>query len=235
MGMSLEKLNEKAQEIKIDLTPETLQKFEQYSSLLREWNQKINLTAIDDPDEIVEKHFWDCLLAYADVKPGKKVCDVGSGAGFPGIVWKLADPSLEVTLLEPTGKKVQFLNEVISSLSLTGIRAENERAEEYARGIHREIFDTVTARAVAPLPILSELCIPLVKVGGTFLAMKGTKGTEEAEDAKHAVTVLGCVLEKSCYETLLSQEERANLIYRKEKSTPREYPRSFAKIKKKPL
>ena len=205
-----------------------------YLDLLLEWNQKMNLTAIKEPAEVVEKHFYDCLLPLSTGKITGAVCDVGSGAGFPSVVWKIADPSLDVTIVEPTGKRCLFLQEVIRRLDLSGIRVCNERAEDHVKE-NRERYDVVTARAVASLPVLAELCIPLVRKGGLFAAMKGAKGAEEALQAEHACKVLGTEQELLQNCQLHGGDTRINLYYRKTAKTPPQYPRNYAQIKKKPL
>jgi len=215
-----------------DLSQEQIEQFDEYCLLLQQWNEKMNLTAITETDEIYEKHFLDCLLSLSEEVKGR-VIDVGSGAGFPGVVWKIARPELEVVLLEPTGKRVTFLNEVIRKLNLKGITTVNERAEDYVSEA-RESFDVVTARAVANLPVLSELCLPLVKVGGCFLAMKGAAGKEEAEAARNAIRLLGGKTEAVEHLTL-NGAGRYNIRIRKEKATDLKYPRRYDRIKKKPL
>ena len=215
-----------------DLSQEQIEQFDEYCLLLQQWNEKMNLTAITETDEIYEKHFLDCLLSLSEEVKGR-VIDVGSGAGFPGVVWKIARPELEVVLLEPTGKRVTFLNEVIRKLNLKGITTVNKRAEDYVAEA-RESFDVVTARAVANLPVLSELCLPLVKVGGCFLAMKGAAGKEEAEAARNAIRLLGGKTEAVEYLTL-NGAGRYNIRIRKEKATDLKYPRRYDRIKKKPL
>lgn len=227
--MKLEELKEKT-----GLTDEQTALFKQYSDLLTEWNQKMNLTAITSPEDITEKHFYDCLLPCMKIKPSGKVADVGSGAGFPGIVWKIAYPELSVTLIEPTGKRCMFLNTVIRELKLNGIETVNARAEDYVKS-HREEYDLVTARAVANLRILAELCLPLTKKNGMFLAMKGQAGSEENRAAENALEKLGAKLEVSQEETVGEGEKRVNLWYRKIRNTPAEYPRHYSQIKKKPL
>ena len=205
-----------------------------YLELLLEWNRKMNLTAIRDPQEVIEKHFYDCLLPLKTGLIQGSVCDVGSGAGFPSVVWKIAEPQLSVTIVEPTGKRCLFLNEVIRTLRLEDITVCSERAEDYVK-THREAYDVVTARAVASLPVLAELCIPLVKINGLFAPMKGARGPEEAEEAVHAVQVLGGKQELVQKCGLHTGDIRYNLYYRKVRSTPPQYPRSYAQIKKKPL
>ena len=232
--MTFEELTAKCAEKNIVISPEMNTLFEAYLSLLQEWNQKINLTAITETGGIIEKHFYDCILPLTVKEIHGKVADVGSGAGFPGIVWKIVRPDLDVTLIEPTGKRCTFLNEVIDQLHLKNIRVVNERAEDHAKN-HREEYDVVTARAVANLRILSELCVPLVKVNGLFIAMKGMHGEEEAADSQHAMKELGAVQESSQETSLENGDHRVNLFYRKANETPSRYPRNYGQIKKKPL
>ena len=233
--MNINDLTHASQEIGIELTEMMQKQLITYASLLKEWNEKINLTAITEESEVMEKHFYDCILALRLVNPGNEMADVGTGAGFPGLVFKIVRPELNVTLLEPTEKKCSFLNEVIRQLDLKGVTVVNERAEDYAKN-HRESFDLVTARAVAALPVLAELCVPLVKMNGTFLAMKGSKGKDEAREAQDGVAKLGCDGKDFHEDHLLSnQDERYNLVYVKHRHTPPQYPRIYSKIKKKPL
>ncbi|MBR4446374.1 MAG: 16S rRNA (guanine(527)-N(7))-methyltransferase RsmG [Solobacterium sp.] len=231
--MTIEELMQEAQWIKNDRNT-AADAFHRYLDLLLEWNQKMNLTAIKEPSEVVEKHFYDCLLPLSTGRITGAVCDVGSGAGFPSVVWKIADPSLDITIVEPTGKRCTFLEEVIRQLHLTGIHVVNQRAEEHVKEC-RERYDVVTARAVASLPVLAELCIPLVRKDGLFAAMKGAKGTEEAHQAEHAMQVLGAKIENVQECTLHTGDVRINLYYRKHARTPVQYPRNYAQIKKKPL
>lgn len=208
--------------------------FELYKDLLIEWNSKMNLTAIVDPDEIYEKHFLDCILPSFDIAIEGSLCDVGAGAGFPSIPLKIIYPNLSVCIVEPLGKRVTFLTELCKELQLEDVTLVNARAEDFAKE-HRESFDIVSARAVANLPMLSELCIPLLKVDGLFLALKGANGKEEYEKAKKALSVLGCKLEASFDKTLSDGSKRVNFAFRKVKTTPKKYPRAFAKIKKDPI
>lgn len=232
--MTSEEFTAKCAEKNIVISPEMNTLFEAYLSLLQEWNQKINLTAITDRGEIIEKHFYDCILPLTVEDIHGKTADVGSGAGFPGLVWKIVRPDLDITLIEPTGKRCSFLQTVIDELHLKNIRVVNERAEEHAKK-HRESYDVVTARAVANLRVLSELCVPLVRKDGLFIAMKGMRGEEEAKEAEHAMDVLGAVKEESQDTSLYSGDHRVNLFYRKVRNTPAAYPRNYGQIKKKPL
>lgn len=232
--MTIQKFKENSAVSGIQLTEEQLKQFDLYARLLEEWNQKMNLTAITEYEEILEKHFHDCLLPLQEFELKGSCADVGSGAGFPGLVWKIAVPSVQMTLIEPTGKRCTFLKEVISRLGLKGVTVMNERAED-AAGKYRASFDFVTARAVANLRVLSELTVPLLKKDGLFIAMKGMKGREEAKEAEHAMQELGCVLESEQETSLSEGDSRINLFYRKIKETPAKYPRNYGQIKKKPL
>ncbi|MBR3266903.1 MAG: 16S rRNA (guanine(527)-N(7))-methyltransferase RsmG [Bacilli bacterium] len=219
---------------KIELNGKTVERFKKYASLLKEWNEKMNLTAITDEPEIVEKHFYDCLLPTDhDLLDDKLICDLGTGAGFPGMVWAIAYPKCVVTLVDATGKKCMFLNEVIKELNLTNAFVVNSRGEDLDM---REYFDIVTARAVAPLNILLEVCVPLIKEKGLMIAMKGAKGKEELADAKKAIQKLYLKVININEQALPNDEGvRYNIILKKEKKTEKRYPRSWADIQKKPL
>ena len=217
----------------IVLSTKQLQQFETYAKLLAQWNEKINLTAIVEENEVYEKHFYDSILPFLHMDM-QCLCDVGAGAGFPSIPVKILYPQLEVTILEPRAKRIRFLEELCAQLSLTGVHCLHVRAEDHAKE-HRECFDVVSARAVAALPVLSELCLPLVKVGGRFIAMKGPGASEEIEAAKHAVKVLGAEMEKREESRLSDGAVRINVFYRKQRPTDRRYPRNFGQIKKHPL
>ncbi|MEG0314589.1 MAG: 16S rRNA (guanine(527)-N(7))-methyltransferase RsmG [Erysipelotrichaceae bacterium] len=211
-----------------------LLQFDNYAKLLIEWNNKMNLTAILDLEDIYEKHFLDSILPSFYYKIEGKLCDVGAGAGFPSLPLKIIYPELEVTIVEPLGKRCLFLNEVVKQLKLNNVTIANERSEDYVK-LHREEFDIVSARAVANLAVLSELCIPLVKMNGTFLALKGMHGDEEYNVAKKAIDILGCELIKR-YEYKLSDDSlRINFAFKKIKHTAIKYPRVYGKIKKSPL
>ena len=216
------------------LTEVQIEQYLRYAALLKEWNERMNLTAIVELEEVLDKHFYDSLLPSLNTKLEGTLCDVGAGAGFPSIPLKIAYPNLTITILEPLSKRITFLEEVINQLNLKDISCYHQRAEDYAQH-HRETFDVVTARAVANLAVLAELCIPLVKKGGLFLAMKGSSGQEEDHAAKHAIQILGCVKEKEEKRQLCDGSDRVNLFYRKVTSTDKKYPRPYGKIKKSPL
>lgn len=217
----------------IELNEKQLKQFSDYADMLIEWNQKMNLTAIDDYEGIYEKHFYDCLLPSFEFTYEGSLCDVGAGAGFPSVVLKIVYPELKVTIVEPLQKRCRFLNALIEKLELKDIEIINERAEDYVKN-RRESFDIVTARAVANLNVLSELCIPLVKLGGYFVAMKGSGGREELLKAEGATKLLGCELAQ-VLDYSYNNNERINLIFEKVRKTHSKYPRTFAKIKKQPL
>lgn len=218
----------------ITLTKSQLAQFDDYARLLVEWNEKMNLTAIVDEDEIYEKHFLDSILPSFDIKIQGTFCDVGAGAGFPSIPLKIVYPDLKVTIVETLGKRITFLQALCKELGIEDVTCVHARAEDYAKD-HRESFDFVSARAVANLPMLSELCIPLVKKHGYFIAMKGAGGEEEASDAKKAIELLGCKEVQRNFKQLHDGSKRVNLVYEKIKPTPMKYPRAFGQIKKNPL
>lgn len=207
--------------------------FETYLNRLVEVNKVMNLTAITDPQEVYEKHFLDSALIAPLIKQGATLADVGSGAGFPGVPLAILRDDLQVSLIEPTAKRCAFLSELISELKLNQVYVINDRAENLPCA--RETYDVVTARAVAPLSILLELCVPLVKEGGLMIAMKGQKGLEELEEAKNAMKALHLSLVDAQTVSLPSAGDRVNLIFRKDKKTEAKYPRAYAQIKKKPL
>ena len=207
-----------------------------YWDLLAEKNQVMNLTAITDPDDAARLHFLDsaALLPLADLRD-KSVVDVGTGAGFPGLPLKILEPSIRLTLLDAQRKRVDFLREVCEDLGLEGVECVHGRAETFAAE-RREGFDIAVSRAVAALPVLAELCLPLVKEGGRFLAMKSVDTGEELNAAGRAVSLLGGRLEKPIDYVISGTNIRHRLvIITKICETPKKYPRTFAKIRKNPL
>ncbi|MFA5602425.1 MAG: 16S rRNA (guanine(527)-N(7))-methyltransferase RsmG [Bacilli bacterium] len=222
--------------LKIEVTNEEMLKLENYYKLLVEYNKKFNLTNIIDKKEVYLKHFYDSLTLFRvyNLNNNITLCDVGSGAGFPSIVLKIFFPNLNIIILDALEKRINFLNKVIKELKLVDIKAIHERVEIYALK-NREKYDIVTARAVAPLNILLELCIPLVKINGYFLAMKGTI-EKELLQATNALVKLDCSIAKiDIFELPFEKSKRTLLKMIKEKQTDKEYPRNFSKIKKKPL
>ncbi len=220
----------------INLDKAMEEKFNIYYEELIKVNEYMNLTAITEHDEVFNKHFLDSLtiLKALDNKDNIKLLDVGSGAGFPAIPLAITT-NLDITIIDALGKRINFLNETINKLGLTNVKALHKRAEDYAKEM-REAFDVTTARAVARLPMLLELCLPLTKVNGLFIAMKAQSGKEEIEEAKNAISILGGKVEKVIELELPDNAGLRNIIIiRKVKETPAKYPRAFAKIKEKPL
>lgn len=216
------------------LSEDKISKFERYLDLLLEWNEKFNLTAITDKDEIEEKHFIDSieLVKYFDLK-NKTLLDVGSGAGFPGIPLAIVEPSLQITLLESNGKRVRFLNEVVKELGLKNVLIIQGRAEELGT---REKYDIVTARAVKELNVLLEICFYLVKVGGLFIAYKSSGVDEEISNAKRAFKLLQIdEYKKFDYCLPKSKNSRVFLGILKKNKTQKKYPRVYGEIIKQPL
>lgn len=218
----------------LSLTGEAVARLNLYGNLLLERNKVMNLTAITEPVEVLYKHFYDSLLFFDAVKVGKnaKIIDVGTGAGFPGMVLKIARPDIDITLLDSLGKRVKFLDWVLTELSLKG-RTLNMRAEEGGRKPElRESFDIACARAVANLGVLSEYCVPFVKPGGIFVAMKGEKAANEVEASAGALKLLGCAEPELIAKDLRENEKRSFVIAKKISQTPIKYPRNSAKISK---
>lgn len=208
-----------------------------YYEMLYETSKVMNLTTIVELEEAYIKHFYDSLLLskVIDLNETITLADVGTGAGFPGLVLKIIYPNLKVTLIEPLTKRCKFLQSVIDKLELKGIVIVNDRAENAIKTM-RESFDVVTARAVASLNILSEICVPFVKLNGVFVALKGSSYQEEIDLSNQAVTKLKVKLfKKELLELPLNMGERAILVYKKYEKTPSTYPRLYAKIKKNPL
>ena len=207
----------------------TAGEFETYYSMLIEWNEKINLTAITDETEVAQKHFADCLSIFKAgvIKDGDKIVDVGTGAGLPGLVMKIGNKSLDMTLMDSLGKRINFLNEVIV----------HSRAEDFGKNKdYREKYDVCVSRAVANLATLSELCLPLVKKGGYFISMKGPKATEEVEEAKKAIGILGGRFEEIKEYSIDGTDFAHNLvIIRKMSNIPNTYPRKAPKPAKEPI
>ena len=223
---------------KITLTENQYEQFQKYFELLAEWNKKMNLTAITDESGVALKHFADSLslLNFVDIPQNSSLADVGTGAGFPGVVLKIASPDIKLTLIDSLNKRLVFLGEVCAQL---GIEAEliHSRAEDGARDEKlRESFDFAVSRAVARMNVLSEYCLPYVKVGGAFCAMKGAQANEEFKESLNAINTLGGKLEnKYFFELPENGGERAIAVVRKVKNTPQKYPRQSGKIKAKAL
>ena len=219
----------------IVLNNKQIKQFESYYKILVDWNEKMNLTAITDEEGVYLKHFYDSVTIAFDFKfNNQSIVDVGAGAGFPSIPLKIIYPDLKITIVDSLTKRITFLNHLFKELALTDCKAISVRAEDYAKD-NRENCDIVMARAVARLNILDELCLPLVKVGGYFLALKGLKADEELQEAKRGIDILGGSVEEIVDFTLTNNDHRSNIIIKKVKTTPNKFPRMFSKIKKQPL
>ena len=225
------------EELSIMFNEEQYKKFYKYMNLLLEWNEKINLTAITNKEDIILKHFIDSLTISKYIDKNSKLIDVGTGAGFPGIPIKIYRDDLEITLLDSLNKRVNFLNEVIKELKLENIVAIHGRAEEIGRNKkYREYFDVATSRAVANLSTLSEYLVPFVKEDGVIISMKGDNIEEEQEEAKRAITVLGAKIKKiDKFELPKSDIKRSLVILKKVEKTPIKYPRKPGTPAKEPI
>lgn len=226
-----ELLVDKARKIGIELDLFHVKQFEKYQELLLEWNEKINLTAITEENEIIDKHFIDSLVCAKYINDSDKIIDIGSGAGFPGIPVKIVRPNAKITLLDSLNKRIVYLNDVIEKLELNDIEAIHGRAEEFGRNaIYREKYDIVTARAVANLKVLSEYCLPFIRVGGRFICMKGSEYQSEIDEAKGQIGLLGC---KICdvNEIILpgTDIKHSIIVIEKVKNTDKKYPRNKIK------
>lgn len=224
-----------------ELTDKQKQQFKLYFKMLIEVNEHVNLTRITEEDEVYLKHFYDSITPLftfgAVFKDGATLCDVGAGAGFPSIPLKILKPGLKVTIVDSLQKRLNFLKGLISELGLTDVELVHGRAEDVGQNkLYRERFDIVTARAVARMSVLSEYCLPLVKKGGYFVALKGPKAEDELDDGKKALEVLGGKLIKDEELTLpASEEERTLVLVQKVKSTPKKYPRQAGTPRRKPI
>lgn len=221
----------------VPLSEDQLSKLERYAVLLREWNEKMNLTAITDDEGIAYKHFLDCLalLRNFDIPSGAKVADVGTGAGFPGVVIKIARPDIDLVLIDSLQKRLNFLDTVLKELG-TKATLVHSRAEDAGHEPKlRENFDVVTARAVANLSVLSEYCLPLVKVGGSFVPMKTAEVAEELSEAENAVKILGGEIKEIKLYELPNVGGRSIVIIDKKSKTLPKYPRQRVKLSEKPL
>lgn len=220
-------LLEKLKKINVDITEEQTEKLYKYMQLLIEWNEKINLTAIIEPEDIILKHFVDSLTISKEIFENSKVADIGTGAGFPGIPLKIVNPKSEIVLIDSLNKRINFLNEVINKNKLEGITAVHARAEEIGHNKnYRNQFDFVTSRAVAKLNVLLEYMLPLVKVGGKCICLKGPNIEEELKEAKNAMEILGGEIEKIEEITLPdSDNKRTIIVIIAVKQLPNTYPR----------
>lgn len=228
-----------AEDVGLELTTEQYDQFITYMRLLQEWNEKINLTAILEDEEIIKKHFIDSIKAFKrdEFKKNVNMIDVGTGAGFPGIPITIMNPNINVTLLDSLNKRIKFLDIVISKLGLKNIKTIHSRAEDGARNKKlREKFDIATSRAVANMSVLSEYCLPYVKVGGKFIALKGPAVDQEIEESDVAIKTLGGELEQICEVKIEDTDLRHNLVVvKKIKECAKTYPRKAGTISKNPI
>ena len=235
--ISKDLLKSEAEKFGVLLDEKALERFDTYARLLVEWNEKINLTAITEPDEIVIKHFVDSLTVFSaiNIPEGAKVIDVGTGAGFPGVTMLIARPDLDVTLLDSTNKKLNVIRDILENIGLDA-NIVHKRAEEAGQSKDfREQYDFATARAVSNLRDLSEYCLPFVKVGGTFISMKSAKAEEEIAEGRNAIKILGGKIKEKKTFGIDEAGERTIILIEKVSTTPPKYPRPSAKIAKNPL
>jgi len=237
MNQFLELFNKRLIERNIQITEEELSLFEIYATELKDWNTRINLTAITNDEDIIDKHFIDSilLLKFEELERGIRIADIGTGGGFPGIPLKICRPDIHLSLVESIWKKAKFLEHIITKLKLDSVDIINDRAEVIAhRPEYRENYDLVVARCVARLPMLAEYCIPLVKLGGKFIAYKGQEAETEIGEANSTIDKLGGKFDKITYDDTYINR-RALIFINKVKNTPDQYPRQSGKLTKKHL
>ena len=233
-------MKEAANEVGLELTEVQYEQFIKYMRLLQEWNEKINLTAITEDEEVIKKHFIDCIKAFksdAIIKNAKTIIDVGTGAGFPGLPIAIMNQNVEVTLLDSLNKRINYLNIVVRELGLKNVTTIHSRAEDGARKQElREKFDVATSRAVANMAVLSEFCMPYVRKGGYFVALKGPSIDEELKNAGNAIKTLGGELKGIIEVSIEETDLKHNIVeVEKIKPCPKTYPRKAGTITKKPL
>lgn len=232
-------LEEACKSVNIVFDADKYEKFMTYKELIKKWNKKINLTSITDDEEIVEKHFIDSIkmFQFLPAKCAGKIIDVGTGAGLPGIPVKILCPEIYVVLLDSLNKRINFLNEAIYSLKLSGIEAVHGRAEDYGQDSnYREKFDIAVSRAVAALNVLSEYCIPFTKKGGYFIALKGPSVKQEIDESSKSIKILGGKLDSVIQVNIENTDLKHNLvIIKKESGTPVSYPRKAGTASRDPI
>jgi 16S rRNA (guanine527-N7)-methyltransferase len=237
--MRIEQFVQRLEEKGIILSSLQLQQFERYFELLVEWNEKMNLTAITEKEDVYLKHFFDSISAsfFIDLNHSLHLCDVGAGAGFPSIPLKICFPELKISIVDSLQKRITFLENLARELKLENTFFYHDRAETFGKNAdHREKYDLVTARAVARMSVLSELCLPLVKIGGDFVAMKASSAREELKAAEKGIKILGGKLQEvHSFMLPFEESERNIVIIKKDKSTPKKYPRKPGTPNKLPL
>jgi len=237
MNYNTENFKKALENLKLELTEKQIEQFLKYYEMLIEKNKVMNLTAITEYDEVIEKHFLDSisLCQVYDLSKPVKILDMGTGAGFPGVPLKIAFPEVEITLADSLNKRIKFLDEVIAELGLEKVTTVHARAEELARNKeHRENYDLVVSRAVANLSTLGEYCIPFVKMGGKFISYKSGEVDEEVNAAGKAIKILGGEI-KDIYKFDLAEQKRSFVTIEKIKTTPKTYPRKAGTPSKEPL
>lgn len=237
MKYDIKKFQQGLEKLELKLTEKQIEQFLKYYEMLIEKNKVMNLTAITEYDEVIEKHFLDSisLCQVYDLTKPVKILDMGTGAGFPGVPLKIAFPEVEITLADSLNKRIKFLDEVVAELGLEKVTTVHARAEELARNKeHRESYDLVVSRAVANLSTLGEYCIPFVKMGGNFISYKSAEVDEEVNAAGKAIKILGGEI-KDVYKFDLSDQKRSFVTIEKIKTTPKTYPRKAGTPSKEPL
>lgn len=239
MNNKIDTLIKGSQELKIELSREQKEEFTEFKNLLQDWNQKIDITTIIEDEEVDIKHFLDSLTLIGTelFNKEKKIIDIGTGGGFPGIPLKIYNKDLDITLMDSLNKRIVFLNDVIEKLNFQDIKAIHGRAEELGRqGDYREQYDICVSRAVARLNTLIEYCMPFVKVGGYFIAMKGPEFEEELEEAKNGIDTLGgSIIDSKRVKIPESDIEHSIIVIEKIRNAPKRYPRGGGKPRKRPL
>lgn len=232
-------MKEASEEAGLELTEVQYEGFIKYMRLLQEWNEKINLTAITKDEEIIKKHFIDCIKAFKSekIKNAKTIIDVGTGAGFPGLPIAIMNPDCEVTLLDSLNKRINFLNLIVKELNLKNVKTIHSRAEDGARNKElREKFDVATSRAVANMAVLSEFCLPYVRINGYFVALKGPAVDEELKDADRAIKTLGGEFKGLIEIEIEDTDLKHNIVeVKKIKQCPKVYPRKAGTVNKNPI
>lgn len=232
-------MKEASLEVGLELSEHQYNQFISYMRLLQEWNEKINLTAITQDEEVIKKHFIDCIKAFKSeaIKNAHTIIDVGTGAGFPGLPIAIMNPNVQVTLLDSLNKRINFLNTVINNLKLKNVTTIHSRAEDGSRKLElRENFDVATSRAVANMSVLSELCMPYVKINGHFVALKGPAIEEELKEGQRAIDVLGGELKGIIEVNIEESDLKHNIVeVKKISKCPKTYPRKAGTVNKKPI